>query len=207
MKNITLIFFLLLIISSCGKEHTITVIGVNPVTGEPYVGHNVSIRQCRSGTFEDKCKIIYEGTTNENGVDLINIRLKNNRRYRLYLSAPDDYCYQSMPSYNVDKDKDKQEALFEFAPCAYLKLKIENVNCQGPGDKLVLYQGNQIGSFDFDEPWEHNGCVLWESNGYSNVPMGGMYYKWEVTRNNITETFHDTIYLEAGEERIYEINY
>jgi hypothetical protein len=35
----------------------------------------------------------------------------------------------------------------------------------------------------------------------------GRYYRWEVTRSGITETFYDTIYLEAGEQRTYEILY
>jgi hypothetical protein len=37
--------------------------------------------------------------------------------------------------------------------------------------------------------------------------MGEIYYRWEVTRNGVTEEFHDTIYLEENEYKVYEINY
>ena len=170
-----------MIISSCGKEHTIIVKAINPVTDEPYVGHTLSILQCRSGAFEDKCKIVYEGVTNENGVDLINIRLKNNRRYRLFLKAPDDYCYRSIPSYNVDKDKDKQEALFEFAPCGYLKLKIENQNCLSPNDE-IFYQRHWLSGGESTNGVTQYGCFQYDGN-YFSVPMGQYKYTWDVKKN------------------------
>jgi hypothetical protein len=51
------------------------------------------------------------------------------------------------------------------------------------------------------------GCYNYIGSFFSDVPMGRRFYKWEVTRNGNTETFFDTIYLEAGETRTYEINY
>lgn len=81
------------------------------------------------------------------------------------------------------------------------------MNCEGASDVMKLYQGNEIGSFNYSQPWEHDACAFWESNGYTNIPMGGQYYKWEITRNNITTTYFDTIYLNAGEYRTSEINY
>lgn len=81
------------------------------------------------------------------------------------------------------------------------------MNCQGPGDSMTLYQGNKISNFDFNYPWQHDGCAYWETNGYSNVPMGEQYYRWEVTRSGNIEIFYDTIYLQEGEQKVYEINY
>ena len=72
---------------------------------------------------------------------------------------------------------------------------------------MILYQGNQIGSFDYNEPWEHDSCADWQSNGYSKVPMGNQYYKWVVTRSGLTNTYYDTVYLAEGEYKTYTINY
>lgn len=66
-------------------------------------------------------------------------------------------------------------------------------------------EGNEglIGSLSKNE----NGCYSYEGSEFSDIPMGGTYYKWEVTRNSLTETFYDTIHLNAGEYKTYEINY
>jgi len=104
-----------------------------------------------------------------------------------------------------------QNVLFEFAPCAQLKLKIENVNCQGPGDNFKLFHvGSSAGFLELDpnQPnLEGQGCFSYEGSSFSNVPMGNRFYRWEVTRSGITEIFYDTIYLQEGEQKVYEINY
>ncbi len=94
-----------------------------------------------------------------------------------------------------------------MAPCAHLKLKITNVNCEGINDTMVLYRKHAIADYYSNNGWLHVGCANWETNGYSDLPMGEIYYKWEVTRNGTTNTFYDTLYLNAGEYKTFEINY
>ena len=205
MKRLLFIIFILATLVACKKKNTFIVKVVNPVTGQGYANLGIQIEACRTGAYENKCKVVHTSYTNDDGVSYIEERLKKNWRHRIFADLPEDYCYSSGISIFV-KEGDK-EFIFERAPCAQLKLKIENVNCQGEGDKMVLFQGNQIGSFNFNQPWEHNGCAFWETNGYSNVPMGEIYYRWEVTRSGSKEIFYDTIYLEEGEQRVYEILY
>lgn len=99
------------------------------------------------------------------------------------------------------------EADFHLVPYSYSKLIINNVNCQGPSDLFKLYRQNQLGTLDGSFGWVHEGCVYWETNGYSEILMGDVYYKWEVTRGGNTEIFYDTIFYPAGESITYEINY
>lgn len=208
---------LLLVLLSCKKEYSIKVKVYNPVTQEPYANVHVSIQEQYSnpvGGYNNptKYKILYEGFTNNNGELLITERFHKDRSYSISCERPDGIegtCYFNHPGgYAIFKDgKSDKEINFELVPCASLKLKINNVNCQGSSDKMVLFQGNEVGNFDMTEPWQHDGCVNWESNGYSIVPMGEQYYRWEVTKNNVTETYYDTIDLAAGEQRVYEINY
>ncbi|MEX2482977.1 MAG: hypothetical protein WED10_00355, partial [Brumimicrobium sp.] len=79
------------------------------------------------------------------------------------------------------------------------------------GDNFKLYfEGKQVPGDEFQDGTlmsEHDGCVSLESDNFLEYPMGERYYKWEVTRSGTTETFHDTIYLEENEQRVYEILY
>jgi hypothetical protein len=211
MKYFIILILGSLVLFSCGKKQMIKVSAVNPVTGEGYAYLPFKIVQIKSGAFESKYKTVYEGELGADGKDGFDFRVKSGRQYRIAtdnINSNDELpCYINNTSYTFTKNDTEFDFQFEYAPCAYLKLKIENVNCEGPGDEMVLYQGNQIGTFDFNQPWEHNGCAIWESNGYSDVPMGEQYYRWEVTRSGTTEVFHDTIYLEKHEQKVYEILY
>ena len=208
--KVLILFFSVFLIVACGKKNQIKVTAKNAATGEGYADLGFRIREIKPymGSTGQIQEVIYEGNLNQNGEAMVDIRLKN-RTYVITTITPEDdnRCYINSTSYNFHRDDDNLKFDFRFAPCAYLKLKIENVNCEGGGDKMVLYQGNQIGSFNFNQSWEHNGCAFWESNGYSDIPMGEQYYRWEVTRNGVTEEFHDTIYLEENEYKVYEINY
>lgn len=180
---------------------------VNKVTGEPLPGVTIFATEDLSWDPINNAKgTFFEGVTDQNGKLAINFKMRNNGKYQVIQSDAPNSCWHNTKAFFLE-DKKNQNITFEFAPCAQLKLKIENVNCEGGGDEMVLYQGNQIGSIDFSQPWEHNGCALWESNGYSKIPMGEQYYRWEVTRSGTTDIFHDTIYLEEGEQRVYEILY
>ncbi|PWH84774.1 hypothetical protein [Brumimicrobium oceani] len=201
-----LLIISLLVFFSCKKERTFHITAKNAATGEPYPGLSYEIQRSWSGAFENKYKSVGSGVLDANGEAFFTKRLHDNSSYSISVAPPPNTCYISDSDLHAGGDKNF-DAAFEFAECAYLKLKIKNVNCESPNDEMSLYQGNQIGSFNYTQPWEHNGCTFWESNGYSNIPMGEQYYKWEVTRNNITTTYYDTIYLNAGEYRTYEINY
>jgi hypothetical protein len=205
--RVLIILFSVFLIVACGKKNQIKVTAKNAATGEGYADLGFRIFEVKpyttpTGEVQD---LVYEGNFNANGEAVADILLKN-RSYVITTVSPGPMCYINNTQYFFHRDDENLKFDFRFAPCAYLKLKIENVNCEG-GDKLVLYQGNQIGSFNFNQPWEHNGCAFWESNGYSDIPMGEQYYRWEVTRNGVTEEFHDTIYLEENEYKVYEINY
>ncbi len=206
--KIVMIACMLFLVISCGKHNTIKVTAKNAATGEGFADLGFRIYRIRpyttpTGQIQD---LVYEGNFNNNGEAVVDLRIRKNRTYKITTISPGPMCYINNTSYTFGSNHSNFKFDFLFAPCAYLKLKIENVNCEG-GDLMVLYQGNQIGSFNFNQPWEHNGCAYWESNGYSDIPMGEQYYRWEVTRNGVTQEFHDTIYLEAGEYKFYEINY
>ncbi|PWH84762.1 hypothetical protein [Brumimicrobium oceani] len=208
MKHLLYIVLILFFATSCKKKTSVVIQAQDYITGDgtAYAGQEYAVSETWTPFYETKSKIVAEGFLDDNGKASFNLKMNRNRRYILGVSEPENICYGGLVQHYLNHDKSNMVD-FKYAECAYIKLKIDNINCQGPSDEMLLFQGNQIGNFDFNYPWEHNGCAFWESNGYSEVPMGEQYYKWEVTRSGITEIFYDTIYLQEGEQKVYEINY
>ncbi|MEX1190745.1 MAG: hypothetical protein WEA99_02145 [Brumimicrobium sp.] len=194
---------------SCKKETMIKVHIENVATGAPYVDQLVYIRENPQNVNQENTTV-YEGYTDSEGKLMIDFKYKRNAKYFIFISLPESYCYIHSLSYPINKEK-TNDIHFRLAPCAQLKLKIQNVNCQGPGDNLKLYYiGREVPGqemLDGQLMSEHDGCVNVESDNFISYPMGRRYYRWEVTRSGTTEVFQDTIYLEENEQRVYEILY
>ena len=213
MQTNFLYLIIFLMIVSCGKKNQLKVTAKNAATGEGYADLGFRIYEVKpyvSNTGEIQ-KLVYEGTLNNNGEAIVDIRLKN-RSYVITTISPGPMCYINNTQYFFHRDDENLKFDFRFAECAYLKLKIENVNCEGGGDNFKLYyMGRQVGGQGSNIVGalarEGDGCYQYESSSFSDVPMGEIYYRWEVTRSGVTEEFHDTIYLEESEQRVYEINY
>jgi len=215
----TLILILLIgLVASCKKNHhVIHVKARNIVTGsgETYAGLKFSVVAKTPGIFEAHYKNVYEGYLDANGEATFDLKMKNNKSYSLGIELPEGTEYFNDLYFSLKHDLKNQSVIVEFVPRAYLKLIINNDNCLGSNDTLRLYQGNQIGTFDFTKNWDLIGCINWESPGgtdgcplgYSCIPMGAQYFKWEVIKSGVTDVFYDTIYLDAGEYKTFEINY
>ncbi len=191
---------------SCNKKKTIHISAINPVTGEKLAGLRFTITEEKTGAQEIFTKV-YDSHLNENGEALFDFEVKKRRSYKLNIETPENNCYKEPANKTFAFYDESFEFKFELAPCANLKLKINNINCLDENDSMLLYREHSIKNHYTSNGWLHSGCVNWETNGYSDLPMGNVFYRWEVTRNSNTEIFYDTIYLEAGEYRTYEINY
>lgn len=208
IRKIMFCLFILNVLASCNKERTIHVKAINPVTNEPYGDLRVVITSSKTGLNGEVVKTVYDGNLNSDGESMINLKIKKNRSYAIRCEQPPNVCYtKELQYYYTVHDEENPSFLFEYAECAFSKLIISNENCEGPDDQFVLYRENQIGSIDGGFGWEHMGCAYWETNGYSEIAMGEVYFRWEVTRSGNTSTYYDTVYYPAGENKIYEINY
>lgn len=210
--KIVIILFLSFLVVSCGKKNQIKVTAKNAATGEGYADLGFRIFEVKPYTTPtgEVQELVYEGDFNANGEAVADIRLKN-RSYVITTVSPGPMCYINNTQYFFHRDDDNLKFDFLFAPCAFLKLKIENVNCEGAGDNFKLFhEGSDVGfnNYGGGSPIrEGDGCYYFEPSHYSDVPTGRRFYRWEVTRSGITEEFHDTIYLEESEQKVYEINY
>jgi hypothetical protein len=207
---LTLIFFSL---ASCGKKRSIHITAKNAATGQPYAGLEYTVGSSVTGNNGEKSRKEATGFLDAGGEAGITIRVKSNRTYYVHVKEPENTCYNKMITMYFDSPFDEDGHFnFEFAECAYLKLNINNVNCQGASDYFKLYyMGRQVGGQGSGIVGaiskEGGGCYNFLASDFSSVPMGNMYWKWEVTRNSITNIYYDTINLSSGEYKTYDINY
>ncbi|WP_341907179.1 hypothetical protein [Fluviicola taffensis] len=213
MKILFTLSFFLLLLSSCGKDRSIKIKAINAATGQPYAGLEYRVASSRTAADGEKYRTEASGVLDSNGEALVNIKQKKGRTYSIRVVEPENTCYNKEITQYFDSPYDVDGTFtFEFAGCAYLKLSINNVNCQGANDDFKLYyMGRQVGGQGSNIvgalSLQGGGCFSYLGSDFSSVPMGNMYWKWEVTRNGITNTYHDTIYLISGEYKTYDINY
>ncbi len=216
--SITLISFIFLFgCTKVGKNMTIKGRAVNPVTGEGIPGARVFLSRSKLD-IGSATKIVKETTTDENGSFEIS---------KLSLSHCYLHCDPSVAGdyYQIGWEKKKDIPLFDAftisvkkgktmhadyyaVPYAHIQLKIENVNCQGPADHFVLYaEGTEVDMSVNGVMIDKMGCYQYTAPSHSKIPMGKRYYRWEVTRSGVTNTYYDTLYFAENEYKTFEINY
>src|SRR5690554_5101599 len=205
MKYLLIISLLLLV--SCKKERTFPITAKNAVTGEPYPGLSYNIERSWSGSFENKYKTVGSGELDENGEVYFSKRLPKNSSYSISVGSPENTCYFNSGSLSPGGEKNFK-AEFEFAECAYLKFRYQNINYQGPNDHMKVKRYTNLDGYSgFLIDAEYDGCNDYTMPNFTEVPMGQWIFEWEVTKNNVTTNFSDTIFLNANEQKYYEFNY
>ncbi|MCT4562599.1 MAG: hypothetical protein N4A41_14620 [Crocinitomicaceae bacterium] len=211
MKYLSILIVLTLLFS-CGKkkERVLHLKAINPATGQVYPGLPWRVTATTTAGSGEKKVFDKEGNLDANGEATLTVKLKNSWTYNIRVVEPENTCYNKQITMHItEPEKKEQNFLFEFAPCAKFKLKVKNTSCTGPNDHFkLIFLGKEVDpSYLYGATVkEEYGCYEWESN-FSDVPMGEIYYKWEVTKNGITNIFYDTVDLSEGETRIFEINY
>lgn len=204
MKPIFYLFFIALLLPSCGKKATIHITAKNAVTGTPYSGLTYYLVRSTSGGSGEKTKTIATGTLNENGEIVLTESLSRSSTYAVRVEPPGNTCYNKQITFYLGTE-DKFECPFEFAECAYLKLQVHNVNCIDSNDEIkfrrLWLSTNESNNFVIQ-----TGCFQFDGN-YFSLPMGQYKYEWIVTKNGIT-TVHDSIFtLSANQYFDFAINY
>ncbi len=156
MKYLPIILLLLLL--SCKKERTFHITARNAVTGAPYPGLIYEVMRSWSGPFENKYKSVGSGTLDENGETYFTKRLDKNSSYSISVAPPENTCYTNSSTLSPQGQKNF-DADFEFTECAYLTISVNNINCQGPSDKIIFdMQPKYIENYDLISSTEKTGC-------------------------------------------------
>jgi hypothetical protein len=97
---------------------------------------------------------------------------------------------------------------FHAVPFGNLQINIKNTSCFDSNDELSIFRTHSIAGFydGVPNPVIYNGCIDQIGN-MNKAPMGWYKFTGTFTKNNIVNPIKDSIYLNNGETKIWNINY
>ena len=219
MKNRILIltlFSLLFVVVGCTKfGKNITVEGriLNPITNEPISDITVRLIKSKNLQYYGGYKTIKETTSDANG----NFELSAGRTGGVWIVA--DFNYQNYYELGWDYSEkyysqlkvDKGEVMhvdYHLVPYGELQINIKNTSCFSQNDSLVIFRTHSLIHFydDVPNPAIYVGCIDQQGN-QNKAPMGWYKYTGRVIKNGIETPILDSILLDAGEIKIWNIYY
>src|SRR5690554_1795691 len=95
MKHLLYIALIFFFAGNCKEETSVVVQAkdVNTVDGTAYAGQEYAVSESWSAFFETKSKIVATGFLDANRQPSFNLKMKNNRKYVLGVSEPDNICF------------------------------------------------------------------------------------------------------------------
>ncbi|MNU64092.1 hypothetical protein D3C71_533620 [compost metagenome] len=203
---------LLLTVSTCtkfGKNVYVEGRVYDPITGEGIPNISLKIYRTKTnfsiGDPPPHPKILKQTTTDENGFYKMEDLADAFKKVYVQLNE-EDYYLVGPNTYPVKKGK-KNRVDFEIVPAGHYKLVVNNVNCQGPGDTIIISQTDQFGALpEIDRII--TGC---DSDGYYpyffKMPMGTIYTQYTVKRNGVVNSYSVNFEVLPGQDNIQTINY
>jgi hypothetical protein len=176
--------------------------------GSGYAGMTYGIVENWTPVFDLKSKSVSQGVLDANGHAAFELKMKANRRYYLGIQKPDNVYYSEI-TLQESLDHEKNNTFnFKYAPRAYLKFILNNVNCNGDSDtiKYKRIAHGLIEEVEGDHQVTKPGCVNIESDFFER-PIGEYEYIWEVTKNNITTYHSEAFTLNENEYKTFQIDY
>ena len=216
MKNRILIltsFFLIFGMIGCtkfGKNITVNGRVLNPITNEPISDITVRLIKSKNLQYYGGYKTIKETTSDING----NFELSAGRTGGIWIVA--DFNYQNYyelgwdynEKYHSQLKVDKGEIMhvdYHLVPYGEYRLIINNINCGGPNDTIIINKTNFVQSF-LDNDWMLTGCDGYTTS-WNKVPMGNIHTKYTVIRNNISNTYQVNFMVHPNQNNEQVINY
>ena len=220
MKALKIIFglSLLFMLSTCtkfGKNVTVKGRVLNPLTGEGIPDVDVVLIRNTFGQLPGGIKIIKSVTTDANGNFELSKFTLSHPTFQVNLSGKyygigwwkgNEYAsFQELPA-KIGKTM-KME--YHAVPYGTMQIYYKNSACFDSNDQLKLYfdgakYDNNVYSVGFMT--ELFGCV----DGLGDqvrTTIGEKYFHWEVTKNGITNTYYDTIFINENQNTILNVVY
>ncbi|PKR82061.1 hypothetical protein CW751_01615 [Brumimicrobium salinarum] len=137
MKNLIFISLLFFFGVSCKKETSVVIQAKDYNTGDgtAYAGQEYAVAESWTPFQETKSKIVATGFLDANGQASFNLKMKNNRKYVLGVSEPDNICYGGLVQHYLEHEK-SNTVDFDFLACGYVDIKSNNIDCQGEEDEF-----------------------------------------------------------------------
>jgi membrane-bound inhibitor of C-type lysozyme len=212
VKHIIIIGLILFFATSCKKKTTVVIQAQDYITGNgsAYAGKEYAVAESWTPFQEAKSEIVATGYLDANGQASFVLKMKNNRKYILGVSEPDNICYGGLVQHYLEHDKNNS-VNFKYAYCSNLKINFNNVNCFDNTDLFKFYyEGRQIPGkegLNGSLAKEATGCYTYENPNFSETPAGSYFYRWEIIRNGSLTIVYDTITLVKSQYYIYDVDY
>ena len=195
---------------SCTKiGRNITVKGrvLNPITGEGYEGATIELIKSENLQYNGGYKEVKHTLSDANG----NFEISATRLGPVWIQAQTggyklgwDYEGHYYSMLKVDKGK-VMHVDYHLVPYGEYRIKINNINCQGANDTLIINKTNQANSF-LDVDWVLTGCDGYTTS-WDKVPMGTIHTKYTVIRNGISNSFVEDFEVLPNQQNEQIINY
>ena len=207
--------FVIIAITSCtkfGKNVYVDGRVYNPITGEGIP--NIPIRLYRN-TLDSKdplgvgSKTLETTTTDANGYYKVEHLSTPFNKVWIRLNNLDYYPigwvdFGNQGEAGIKKGK-KNHLDYLMVPYGNFKLIINNINCLGVNDTIIINQTNQVGSF-LGIDWIITGCVGY-TTALEKVPMGTIYTHYKVIRNGFSTEYDVNFEILPNQDNIQTINY
>src|SRR5690554_959077 len=209
--SLSIIFLLL----SCNKRRQVDIEGrvYNPVTQEGIAGAELWL--LKSGPITEfyggyeRVETVY---SDANGNFKVNVKSAKAEILRLGDMHGEYYnigWYQNgeiQPGYYLPVQKGKNmKADFYAVPYGSYRIVINNINCQGVNDTIIIHRQNEVKSF-LDQNWTLTGCSGY-TTAWEKVPMGTIHTKYTVIRGGISNTFEEDFEVYPNQQSEQTIDY
>ena len=211
LVNFSWFALVLMIAFACtkiGKNITVKGRVINPVNNEPIAGITVFL-------FKNyKYQTIKKTVSDENGYFELNAAhigpvwaQVNYEDYHQYYNLGWNVDGNYYLSKKVDKGK-VMHVDYHLVPYGELQINIKNTSCFDQNDKLSIFRTHSISGFydNVPNPAIYTGCIDQQGN-LNQAPMGWYKYNGTVTKNGVETTIRDSVYLDAGTTKIWNIYY
>ena len=212
ITRISLLVLILMIALSCtkiGKNITVKGRVLNPITGVGISGVEIKLLRSQNLQYNGGYKAIKKVVSDENG----NYEINATRLGPIYL-IPGEIGQNYSLGFNYEgnyysmKKVDKGKVMhidYHLVPYGEYRIKINNINCQGTNDTLIINQTNQTNSF-LGVDWVLTGCDGYTTS-WDKVPMGTIHTKYTVIRNGISNSFVEDFKVLPNQQNEQIINY
>lgn len=217
MKQVVILTVLFFLVSGCtkwGKNVTIKGRVLNPVTGAGIADAEIWLQKTTNG-LPGGLKTVKKVTSSSDGsFELNKLGLAGytavcitGDRYDLGWTQDGGASFTGNLTLNVKKGK-IMHADYYAVPYGNLQINIKNMACFDANDELSIYRTHSIPNFydNVPNPAIYTGCVD-QTGNMNKAPMGWYKYTGTVTRNGVITPIRDSVYLDQGETKVWNINY
>src|SRR5690554_2424080 len=202
------IIILSVVFMSCNRKTTLKGRVLNPVTNQGIEGFTIAVSK---DTWElpGGAKTVGETTSDANGDFVLKFK-KSGYDFSVYKEGYYNIgWYQNgeiLPGQLSVKDKGKNmKADFYAVPYGSYRIVINNINCQGVNDTIIIHRQNEVKSF-LDQNWTLTGCSGY-TTAWEKVPMGTIHTKYTVIRGGISNTFEEDFEVYPNQQNEQTIDY